>query len=77
MVRADHSSNTKRGICIYHKELLPLRITNVNYLKECLRFELKIGGKLSRFLGLCRYSSQTQDELENMHVSKRTLVAVK
>ena len=64
MVRADHPSNSKRGVCFYHKELLLLRIININYLKECLRFQLKIGDKPSSFISLCRSPSQTEDEFE-------------
>ena len=64
MVRADHPSNSKHGVCFYHKELLLLRIININYLKECLRFQLKIGDKPSSFISLCRSPSQTEDEFE-------------
>ena len=65
MVSADDPPNSKHEeVCIHFKKLLPLRIINVNYLKECLRFELKISGKLCNFISLCRSPSQTQDELE-------------
>ena len=65
MVSADDPPNSKREeVCIHYKKLLPLRIINVNYLKECLRFELKISGKLCNFISLYRSPSQTQDEFE-------------
>ena len=33
LVRSDHPSNNKRrGVCIYYKRFLPLRILNVQYL---------------------------------------------
>ena len=33
LVRSDHPSNNKRrGVCIYYKSFLPLRILNVQYL---------------------------------------------
>ena len=47
LYRADHSSNVKRGgICIYYKNLLPLKVTNIQHLQECINFEMKIGEKL-------------------------------
>ena len=62
-MRSDHPSNNKcGGVCIYYKEALPLRVINVNYLNECLRFELKISKKLCNFISLYRSPSQTQDE---------------
>ena len=62
---SDHPSNIKRGgVCIYCKETLPLRVININYLNECIRFELKIGDKICRFISLYRSPSQTQDEFD-------------
>ena len=43
LVCLDHPNSKRGGICIYYKEALPLRVVNVNYLNECIRFELKIG----------------------------------
>ena len=46
LIRSDHPSNNKRGgICIYYKHFLPLRILDVQYLQECINFEMKIGDK--------------------------------
>ena len=43
LVRSDHPLSSKRGaICIYYKNYLPLRIINVNYLSECINFEIMI-----------------------------------
>ena len=40
LVRPDHPSNKKRrGICIYYKSYFPLRIIDINYLNECVRFD--------------------------------------
>ena len=37
LIRADHPSNVKRGcVCIYYKNSLPLKLTNINFLHECL-----------------------------------------
>ena len=47
VVRSDHPANTKRGgVCIYYKTCFPLRVLDIQYLNECINFELKIGDKL-------------------------------
>ena len=65
-MRSDHPSNSKRGgACIYYKETyIPFRVINVNYLNECIRFELNIGEKLCSFISLYRSPIQTQDEFD-------------
>ena len=51
LVRSDNPSNKKRGgVCIYYKSYLPLRIIDINYLKECVRFELMVGDRLCNLL---------------------------
>ena len=66
LFRADHSSNTKWDcVCIYYKNSLPLKILNIQYLHECINFEIRIGDKLCRFLFLYRSSSQSQDEFKS------------
>ena len=63
LYRADHPSNAKcGGICIYYKKLLPLKVTNIQYLQECINFEIKIGDKLCNFVALYQSPSQSQDE---------------
>ena len=65
LYRADHPSNVKReGICIYYKNLLPLKVTNIQYLQECINFEMKIREKLSDFVAIYHSPSQSQDEFE-------------
>ena len=65
MVSADHLYNRKRGgVCIYYKELLLLRIINVNYLNEHLRFEFKIGDEICSFISFYISLRQTQDKFE-------------
>ena len=65
LIRSDHPSNKKRGgICIYYKHFLPLRILNVQYLQECINFEMKIGDKVCNFISLYRSPSQTLDNFE-------------
>ena len=66
MFRADHPSNTKRGgVCIYYRNSLPLKILNIQYLHECINFEIRIGGKLCRFVSLYRLPNQSQDDFES------------
>ena len=63
--RADHPSNVKRGgICIYYKKFFPLKVTNIQYLQECINFEMKIGDKLCNLVALYPSPSQSQDEFE-------------
>ena len=66
LFRADHPSNTKRGgVCIYYRNSLPLKILNIQYLHECINFEIRVGGKLCRFVSLYRSPSQSQDDFES------------
>ena len=65
LIHSDHSfNNTRSDVCIYYKTFLPLRVLSVQYLEECINFELNIGGKIWNFISLYRYPSQTQDEFE-------------
>ena len=60
-VRANHPSNTKRGgVLLYYKSFLPIKLIDVNYLNECISFELRIGGKVCKFLTLHRPPSQNR-----------------
>ena len=43
LIRVDHPSKQKRGgICMYHKEFLPIRVNNISCLKESLNFSLSV-----------------------------------
>ena len=65
MIRSDHPSNAKpRGVCIYYKSSLPLRVINIGFLHECLSFELQNGDKICTFVALYRSPSQSQDDFE-------------
>ena len=62
---SDHPSNNKcGGACIYYKNFLPLRVLSIQYLQECINFELNIGGKICTFISLYRSSIQIQEEFE-------------
>ena len=66
LIRSDHPSNTKRGgVCLYYKNYWPLRVLNISHLKECLKFELKIGDKSCNFIAFYRSPSQSQDDFES------------
>ena len=66
LVCSDHPSNTKpRGVCLYYKNYLPLRVLSISYLKKCLNFELKTGNRYCNFFALYRSRSQCQDEFES------------
>ena len=43
---------------------LPLRVLSIQYLQECINFELNISGKIFNFISLYRSPSQTQNEFE-------------
>ena len=62
LVRSDHLFNSIRGgVFIYYKNYLPLRIISVNYLSECINFEITIGNKICNFITLYRSPSQNQE----------------
>ena len=66
LFRADYTSNTKRsGVCIYYRNSLPLKILNIQYLHECINFEIRIGGKVSKFVSLYHSRCQSQDDFES------------
>ena len=65
LFRADHPSNTKRGgVCIYYRNSLHLKILSIQYLQECINFEISIEGKRCRFLPLYCSPNQRQDGFE-------------
>ena len=41
-----------------------MKLIDVKYLHECVNFELRIGGKICKFLSLYRSPSQNRDEFE-------------
>ena len=66
LLREDHPSNTKRGVCIYYKDHLPIiKRNDLCQLHECLVTELRIGKKKCFFKSLYRSPSQTSDEFED------------
>ena len=62
LISSYHPSNEMRGgIFIYCKNFLPLNVTDVRLLEECLAFDLITSKKLCSFIALCRSPSQSQD----------------
>ena len=81
LVRSDHPLNSKRGgVCIYYKNYLPLRIISVNYLSECINFEIMIGNKICNFITLYRSPSPNQDDfqafIDNLEMNLETLAQI-
>ena len=66
LIRLDHQSNQKRGgICIYHKDFLPIKVNNISCLKECLNFDLSVHGKQCNItLIYHRSPSQSSEEFD-------------
>ena len=55
LIRADHPSNTKRGgTCLYYRNSLAFRLSNIQYLEECINFEISFAGKVCNFISLYR-----------------------
>ena len=50
--------------CTYYKNFVPLKVTDIQKLKQCINFEMKIGEKLCNFIILYRSPSQFQDDFE-------------
>ena len=61
-LKPDHPSNSKRGgVCIYHKNSIPLRVLDIYYLQDCINFEIRFGDKLCNFISLNRSSNQSNE----------------
>ena len=65
LIRVDHPSNQKQGgICIYHKDFLPIKVNSISSLKECLNFSLSVYGKQSNITLIYRSPSQSSKEFD-------------
>ena len=65
LARADNPNNTKRsGVCIYYLNSLTFKVLDIQFLNECINFELNIGGKVCNFLYLYRSPIQIRDTFE-------------
>ena len=59
---SDHPFNSRRdGACIYYKQSLASKILDIQYLQECIVFQVLIRNKLCNFISLYQSPSQTTD----------------
>ena len=65
LIRVDHPSNQKRGgICINHKDFLPIKVNNTSCLKKCLNFSLRVYGKHHNITLIYCSPSQSSEEFD-------------
>ena len=65
LIRVDHPSNQKQGgICIYHKDFLPIKVNSISSLKECLNFSLSVYGKQCNITLIYCSPSQSSEEFD-------------
>ena len=65
MSPADHPSENRRwGVFIYYKASLSIKMLNINYIQECICFDLKIESKHCTILSLYRSSSWSANKIE-------------
>ena len=70
LVLSDHASGKKRaGLCLYYKSYLPLRMIDINYSNDCVRFELMVSDKRFNVIALYSSLSQSQDLFESFKVN--------
>ena len=63
LIRADNPNNIKRGgVCIYHRDSLPVKVINLNILNECLVCELSLGSQHVCLVSIYRTPSQSNNE---------------
>ena len=52
LICADHPSNNERGgLCIYHRESLAVQLVKIDYLNECLLYEISSSNKKVKLPG--------------------------
>ena len=62
LVRVDHPGNVKRGgVCVYHKNILPICFLNISLLQECIVFEFTLEKQKCMLMTLYRSPSQSND----------------
>ena len=63
LIRVDNPLDQKRGgICIYHKDFLPVKVNNESNLKECLNFNLSVNRKQYNIILIYGSPSQSSEE---------------
>ena len=75
LIRVDDPSNQKRGgICIYHKDVLPINANDVSYLKKCLNFNLSVNRKQCIITLIYRSPSQSSEEFQTFLTNFKLLL---
>ena len=65
LIRANHPSNTKQGgACFYCRNSPAFWLLNIQYLEECINFEISFAGKVCNFISLYRSPNQSHDIFE-------------
>ena len=65
LVPVEHANNIKRGgVCIYDKELLPVRIISLPYLKKALPLEMAYNNKKVIVSIIYCFPSQSNSEFD-------------
>ena len=67
LIRADHSSNTKRGgTCIIYRYSLAFPLLNIQFLEECINLEILFGDKICSFVSCFCSPSHSHDLSETL-----------
>ena len=76
LIRSDHPNDIKRGGgCIYFKEILPVRVINIPYLKEALLLEMNYNNKRVIVSVIYRSPSQNNSEFDSFLRSVERLLS--
>ena len=66
LICTDYPNDIKRGgVCIYFKEILPVRVTSIPYLKEALLLEMNYDNKRVIVSVIYRCPSQNNSEFDS------------
>ena len=65
LIKADNPSNTKRhGACLYYENSFAFQLLNIQYLEECIDFEISFVGIVCNFISLYRSPNQSHNIFE-------------
>ena len=69
LVCTNNPTKTKRGgVCSYYHNSLPLKVIEIQFLNDCINFEIRIGGKLCSFVYI--------DHLVKLEISLKHLLII-
>ena len=76
LIRSDHPNDIKRGgVCIHFKEILPVRVINIPYLKEALLLEMNYNNKRVIVPVIYRSPSHNNSEFDSILRSVERLLS--